>query len=138
MRIFLERFENGKLLRIAQEIGATDAVLSDIKKLFSVQYSALWIGTTGEDEIRKLTVEYSVVKATDLLLNVSAHSKDGAFKQWREALKFIGISCEAVRTKRPALDKFFYYLLKIVNRKLIILQFQKYHQKIVDMFLLVF
>jgi hypothetical protein len=115
MKIFLERFENGKLLRIAQEIGATDAVLSDIKKLFSVQYSALWIGTTGEDEIRKLTVEYSVVKATNLLLNVSAHSKDGAFKQWRETLKFIGVSCEAARTKRPALDKFFYYLLKIVN-----------------------
>ena len=115
MKIFLERFENGKLLYIADEIGATDAVLSDIKKLFSVQYSALWIGTTGEDEIRKLTVEYSVVKANNLLLNVSAHSKDGAFKQWRETLKFIGISCEAARTKRPTLDKFFYYLLKIVN-----------------------
>lgn len=115
MKIFLDRFENGKLLHIAEEIGATDNVLSDIKKLFSVQYSALWIGTTGEDEIRKLTVEYSVVKATNLLLNVSAHSKEGAFKQWRETLKFIGISCEAVRTKRPALDKFFYYLLKIVN-----------------------
>ena len=115
MKIFLERFENGKLLRIAEEIGATNSVLSDIKKLFGVQYSALWNGTTGEDEIRKLTVEYSVVKATNLLLNVSAHSKEGAFKQWRETLKFIGISCEAVRTKRPALDKIFSYLLKIVN-----------------------
>ena len=115
MNIFLDRFENGKLLQIAKEIGATESVLSDIKKLFSVQYSALWIGTTGEDEIRKLTVEYSVVKTTNLLLNVSTHSKEGAFKQWRETLKFIGISCEAARTKRPALDKFFYYLLKIVN-----------------------
>lgn len=115
MKLFLERFENGKLLYVAQEIGATDTILSDIKKLFSVQYSALWIGTTGEDEIRKLTVEYSVVKSTNLLLNVSAHSKDEAFKQWRETLKFFGISCEAVRTKRPSLDKFFNYLLKIVN-----------------------
>lgn len=115
MKLFLERFENGKLLCVAQEIGATDTILSDIKKLFSVQYSALWIGTTGEDEIRKLTVEYSVVKSTNLLLNVSAHSKDEAFKQWRETLKFFGISCEAVRTKRPSLDKFFNYLLKIVN-----------------------
>lgn len=115
MKIFLERFESGKLLRIAQEIGAADSVLSDIKKLFSVQYSALWIGTTGEDEIRKLTIEYTVIKTTNMLLNVSAHSKDAAFKQWRETLKFIGISCEAVRTKRPALDKFFYYLMKIAN-----------------------
>lgn len=92
MKLFLERFDNGKLLRIANEIGANDFVMSDIKKLFSVQYSALWIGSTGEDEIRKLITEYSVVKETNLLLNVSAHSKEEAFKSWRETLTFIGVS----------------------------------------------
>lgn len=114
MQLFLERFENGKLLHLAKEIGAT-SVLGDIKNLFSVQYSALWIGSTGEDEIRKLIIEYSVVKATNQILNVSTHSKDGAFKAWRETLKFIGISCESVRTSLPELDKFFTYLLKIAN-----------------------
>lgn len=64
MHIFLERFENGKLLNVAKEINAEDSVLSDIKKLFNVQYSALWIGSTGEDEIRKLITEYEVVKST--------------------------------------------------------------------------
>lgn len=115
MLLFLERFENGKLLNLAKEIGAEDAVLSDIKKLFSVQYSALWIGQTGEDEIRKLITEYEVVKSTNLLLNVSAHSKEGAFKAWRDYLKFIGFSCESVRAKRPSLDKFFYNLLRIAG-----------------------
>ncbi len=115
MLLFLERFENGKLLNLAKEIGAEDAVLSDIKKLFSVQYSALWIGQTGEDEIRKLITEYEVVKSTNLLLNVSAHSKEGAFKAWRDCLKFIGFSCESVRAKRPSLDKFFYNLLRIAG-----------------------
>lgn len=115
MRIFLERFEGGKLLNIAKEIGAEDSVLTDIKKLFSVQYSALWIGTTGEDEIRKLITEYEVVKVTNILLNVTAHSKDAAFKAWRETLKFIGFSCESVRAKKPTLDKFFYNLLRIAN-----------------------
>ena len=68
MHIFLERFEGGKLLNVAKEIGADDSVMTDIKKLFSVQYSALWIGSTGEDEIRKLITEYEVVKTvtTDL------------------------------------------------------------------------
>jgi hypothetical protein len=115
MLLFLERFENGKLLSIAKEIGAEDSVLSDIKKLFSVQYSALWIGQTGEDEIRKLITEYDVVKSTNILLNVSAHTKDAAFKAWRDTLKFIGFSCESVRAKRPSLDKFFYNLLRIAN-----------------------
>ncbi len=115
MHIFLERFESGKLLNVAKEIGAEDSVLTDIKKLFSVQYSALWIGSTGEDEIRKLISEYEVVKSTNILLNVAAHSKDAAFKEWRETLKFIGFSCESVKAKKPALDKFFHYLLRIAN-----------------------
>lgn len=115
MRIFLERFENGKLLNVAKEIGAEDFIMTDIKKLFSVQYSALWIGSTGEDEIRKLITEYEVVKSTNILLNVTAHSKDVAFKEWRETLKFIGFSCESIRAKKPTLDKFFYNLLRIAN-----------------------
>lgn len=112
---FLERFEGGKLLTVAKEIGAEGTVLADIKKLFSVQYSALWIGSTGEDEIRKLITEYEVVKSTNILLNVTAHSRDAAFKEWRETLKFIGFSCDAVKAKKPALDKFFNNLLRIAN-----------------------
>lgn len=115
MRIFLERFESGKLLNVAKEIGAEDAVMTDIKKLFSVQYSALWVGTTGEDEIRKLITEYEVVKLTNILLNVTAHSKESAFKEWRETLKFIGFSCESAMAKKPTLNKFFSCLLHIAN-----------------------
>lgn len=115
MHIFLERFENGKLLNVAKEINAEDSVLSDIKKLFNVQYSALWIGSTGEDEIRKLITEYEVVKSTNIFLNVTPRSKEAAFKAWRETLKFIGFSCESIRAKKPALDKFFYNLLRIAN-----------------------
>lgn len=115
MYIFLERFENGKLLNVAKEINAEDSVLSDIKKLFNVQYSALWIGSTGEDEIRKLITEYEVVKSTNIFLNVTVRSKEAAFKAWRETLKFIGFSCESIRAKKPALDKFFYNLLRIAN-----------------------
>jgi hypothetical protein len=115
IQLFLERFDGGKLIKLAKEIGAEEAVLTDIKKLFSVQYSALWIGSTGEDEIRRLTNEYEVVKLTNILLNVATHSKDAAFKAWRESLKFVGFSCELVRAKRPSLDKFFYNLLRIAN-----------------------
>ena len=115
MRIFIERFENGKLLNVAKEIGADGTVLTDIKNLFSVKYSALWDISTGEDEIRKLITEYEVVKSTNILLNVSAHSKESAFKEWRDTLKFIGFSCEAVKSKKPGLDKFFNNLYRITN-----------------------
>lgn len=115
MELFLERFDGGRINTLAKEIGASDSVLKDIKKLFSIQYSALWQGSTGEDEIRKLIIEYDVVKQTNMLLNVTTHSKEGAFGAWRDTLKFIGYSCESVKAKYTGLDKFFYNLLKIVN-----------------------
>lgn len=115
MLLYLERFENGKLIKLAQDIGATDHMLSDIKKLFSVKHSAQWVLETGEAEIRKLIVEYEVIKLSNLLLNVSNHTKDATFKSWRETLKFIGFSCESIRSKYPALDKVFSLLLKIAG-----------------------
>ena len=115
MSLFIQHFEGGKLNTLAKEIGASDHVLSDIKKLFSVKHAAQWIASTGEDEIRKLTVEYSFVKVTNALLNVSKDSKEGAFKSWRELLKFLGLSCESIQAKYPALNNLFTLLLKIVN-----------------------
>lgn len=115
MSLFIQHFEGGKLSTLAKEIGASDHVLSDIKKLFSVKHAAQWIASTGEDEIRKLTVEYSFVKVTNALLNVSKDSKEGVFKSWRELLKFLGLSCESIQAKYPALNNLFTLLLKIVN-----------------------
>ena len=115
MSLFIQHFEGGKLSTLAKEIGASDHVLSDIKKLFSVKHAAQWIASTGEDEIRKLAVEYSFVKVTNALLNVSKDSKEGAFKSWRELLKFLGLSCESIQAKYPALNNLFALLLKIVN-----------------------
>ncbi len=115
MELFLERFENRKCISLAQDIGAENRVLQDVKKLFEVQYSALWNDRTGEDEIRKLITEYEVIKLTNNLLNVSAHSKGEAFKTWKDHLMFVGYSCEAVKTKKPTLMKFFDHLLAIAK-----------------------
>ena len=115
MSLFIQHFEGGKLSTLAKEIGASDHVLTDIKKLFSVKHAAQWIASTGEDELRKLTVEYSFVKVTNALLNVSKDSKEGAFKSWRELLKFLGLTCESIQAKHPDLNNLFTLLLKIVN-----------------------
>jgi len=117
MAFFLEHFDGRKLLSLAGEIGASDHVLSDIKKLFSVKHSAQWVSKTGEDEIRKLTVEYEFVKTSNVLLNVTNNTKESTFNAWRDTLKFIGFSCEAIQAKRPSLKKLFYTLQMIVNHE---------------------
>ncbi|SFF92363.1 hypothetical protein SAMN05660649_00012 [Desulfotomaculum arcticum] len=116
MREFLTSFEGGKILSLATEIGASGNVLADIRALFAVKHSCLWDKQTGEDEIRKLLTDYGVVKESNILLNVTAHSRSEAFKEWRERLKFIGVSCEALRAKFPSLTKVLDALLKIYQQ----------------------
>lgn len=115
MKLFLERFENGRLPKIADEIGASSAMLTDVKKLFAVQCAALWSNATGENEIRKLLTEYEIIRATNALLNASAHNKDEAYRAWRDTLNFIGFSCESVKAKHPELGKFLDKLLQIAK-----------------------
>lgn len=117
MLAFLKHYKEGKLIELAIEIGANDIVLSDIKKIFSVKHSAMWIVDTGETEIDKLIVEYEVIKQTNGLLNVSCNTREKAFDAWREVLKFVGFSCDALKSKKPFLEKVLSYLLKIVNRE---------------------
>lgn len=117
MEQYLHHFKGGKLLSLAKDIGAEGMVLLEIKNLFSVEYSAYWNGTTGEDELEKLITEYEVVKHTNSLLNVTANAKDGAFKAWCETLKFIGFSYEAAQGKYPKVSKLLMYLLKIAKRE---------------------
>lgn len=116
MEEYLRSFEGGKILELAKEIGAEGSVIADIRKLFGVKHSCLWDKQTGEDEIRKLLTEYDIVKKSNTILDTSAHSLSEAFKEWRERLKFLGISCEAIRSKYPTLSKVFDTLLKVYQQ----------------------
>jgi hypothetical protein len=132
MRKYLHSFEGGNVIELATVIGAENNVLADIRNLFGVKHSCLWDKQTGEDEIRKLLTEYSVVKESNAILNVSAHSLTEAFKEWRERLKFIGISCDALRAKYPALAKVFDTLLKICKQEEILPeQVKAFHSELV-------
>ncbi|MDK2988953.1 MAG: hypothetical protein PWR16_482 [Methanoculleus sp.] len=132
MREYLRSFEGGKVMELATAIGAENNVLADIRRLFEVKHSCLWDKQTGKDEIRKLLTEYSVVKESNTILNTSAHSLTEAFKEWRERLKFIGISCDALRAKYPALAKVLETLLKICKQEDILPeQLKVFHSELV-------
>ena len=132
MREYLCSFESGKVMELATAIGAENNVLADICRLFGVKHSCLWDKQTGEDEIRKLLTEYSVVKESNTILNTASHSLTEAYKEWRERLKFIGISCEALRAKYPALAKVLDTLLKICKQEDILPeQLKAFHAELV-------
>lgn len=111
---FIDRFDGGKLRDLADKIGANDdRLLTDIGRLFSVDYSSLWNLDTGEDQIRRLIVDYTYVKATNDILHVAAHSKKDADKEWQEKLKFVMCSCEALQEEYPNLKAAFEFMKRI-------------------------
>lgn len=125
MKKFLLAFEDGRILRLAEEIGAKDNMLSDIRRLFEVKHSCLWEKQTGENEIRRLLTEYGIVKVSNGILNVSARSMSGAFKCWRERLKFYSLSSEALKEKVPSLSNLIGLLLRIFQNSDILPEQQK-------------
>ncbi len=116
MRSYLDGFADGRFMQLAKAIGAEDNVLADVRRLFGVKHSCLWDKQMGEDEIKKLQTEYSVVKESNAILNATSHSLNDTYRDWRERLKFIGISCEALRAKYPDFKSIFDVLLKICKQ----------------------
>lgn len=114
---FLKTFESGKLLNIANEIGAKNNLITDIKDKFSVKHSSLWDQQTGENEIRYVLNEYEIIKRSNKLLNTMSNSLVGTDRNWRDKLKFIGISYEALQSKYPELSKLFGTLLRIYKEE---------------------
>lgn len=115
---FLGHFENGKLIDLTNEIGATkDDLLNDITNLFSVEYSSFWNKETGEDQIRRLITDYEYVEITNSILQASAHSKKDADNAWKEKVEFIICSCESLQDKYPDMDKTFEFLREISSGK---------------------
>jgi hypothetical protein len=133
MHEYLRFFEGGKVMELATAIDAENNVLADIRRLFGVKHSCLWDKQTGEDEIRKLLTEYSVVKESNTILNTAARSRTETYKEWRERLKFIGISYEALRAKYPGLAKALNMLQKICKQEDILPEHLKaFHTELVE------
>jgi len=116
IREYLKTFEDGKILDLARDINAEGNLIDDIRRLFNVERSRLWIKDTGKEEIRKLLVEYGIARETNSLLSANANSLKTALSAWREKLKFIHVSAEGFRNKYPNLTKLIDFMIKIFGQ----------------------
>lgn len=115
MASFVAHYREGKLQKLANDIHAEGLLLQRIKDIFNIKHSALWDKETGKSEIDKLIVEYQFIKQTNDLLNGNCTTKESAFAFWKDTLRFLGVSAESLKAKRPHLEKVCTLLLKIVK-----------------------
>lgn len=96
LHIFLEEFQNNAFFRLAEEIGAPNA-LEDVRSaLSSGEALWLWNQETGEEEIRKLIVQYQIVAASNRFAGYSTfdatHDYPSCITKWKECAKYTHIS----------------------------------------------
>jgi hypothetical protein len=113
MQEFLDIFESGDVLRFGNEIGAQN-ILLDAKKIFS-QSEALWLWdqVTGEEEIRKLLIDYKIVFSSNKINTTKSNSLSACLDEWREKIKVIKIPCATLMTEIPSLKTLFSILREI-------------------------
>jgi len=130
---YLKTFEGGKILDLARDINAEANLIDDIRRLFSVERSRLWIKSTGAEEIRKLLIEYGVARETNSILSVNSNSLKTALSSWRERLKFVHVSGEGLKTKYPHLSKLIDFMTKIYGQtELLHDQYKKFLEELIS------
>lgn len=113
MFLYLEEFDGGEFQKVANEIGASDP-LKDVRHCFSADGVWLWDKGTGEEEIRKVLRDYTIVAVSirnGFVTKVNSFSDcmDG----WREKVKTIKMPYATLAAARKDLKTFFGLLLDI-------------------------
>lgn len=118
LHIFLEEFQGGELLHLAEEIGASNA-LEDVRSaLSSGEALWLWSQETGEDEISKLIVQYQIVAASNKFAGYSTfdatHDYLSCITKWKECAKYTHIPSLVIQEKAPELRTWVQLLREII------------------------
>jgi hypothetical protein len=111
---FLSRFENGDVLRLAKEINVQDVKLDVKRQLGSGEALWLWDQETGEEELRKLILDYEIVATSNRIIP-KANSLYGCLQEWCEIVKSIRIPYSALLAEVPKLKVFLEMLREIVE-----------------------
>lgn len=114
MREYLQTFENGDILKIAVDIGVQD-VMGDVKRqIASGEASWLWDKETGDEELRKLLVEYRIIQKS-AAVSIRETSFFQCMQSWKLYTYTLKMPCTIFKGKMPELGYFFDCLKTIVT-----------------------
>ena len=114
MHEFLETFENGELLKLADEIGIPN-VMDDVKRqIGSGEASWLWDKDTGIEELKNLLVDYKIIAESNKI-NKRTNSFFYCIQEWKSFSNFIKLPYSLCKELIPELGTFFECLKNITK-----------------------
>lgn len=118
LHVFLEEFQNGKLIRLAEEIGASNPMEDVRSALSSGEALWLWSKDTGEEEVSKIIVDYQIVAASNKFAGYSTfdatHDYPSCITKWEECARYTHIPSLVIQEKAPELRTWLQLLRDII------------------------
>lgn len=92
MQAYLHTFEDGVLVKLAEEVGDNGQYINQIRSKFNADAAAwVWNLETAQQKIREVILEYHIIIASNKVLSKSV-SFDEAIREWMNACRNIRIS----------------------------------------------
>lgn len=114
MSEFLHTFDGGELMQVSKSIGVDD-VLGDVARQIGAGEALwLWDQETGEEELRKLLVDYRIIERSGDFVG-RTNSLYKCVNAWAGYARFLKTPQSVLAESRPELKAFFRLLAEIVN-----------------------
>lgn len=115
MTKFLDGFEHGEIVNYANKIGVSNIQDDVLKQIATGAKSYLWDQSEGEEQLRKLLLEYKIIYHSNAILMGKATSTVSCLKDWRRYSETLKLPYAVLKKNCPELSHFISCLVEIVN-----------------------
>lgn len=116
---YIRKYEDGKLITLAEEIGDSGNFINVMKKKFdAAEANWVWNKDTANNKIDEVILEYSIVSECNKY-NTKMNSYEDALREWCEKLNLLRIPYEVIKNDIGDLKTFMEFLYKLKRTEII-------------------
>lgn len=113
MEVYLESFEEGELVSLAQKVGDGGQFINVLRQKFDAQEAAwLWNVDTVQQKIREVTLEYRIILESSKIIGRETDFKK-VISAWKDKCNNIRVSFEVAKGHVDGLEPFLQMLLTV-------------------------
>lgn len=115
MKQFLDKFEDGEICTCAEKIGVHN-LLDDVYKQIAMEAkSYLWEQEDGEEQLRKLLLEYRIINQSNIILNKTSNTITACCRDWCRYAETLKLPYVVLKKNHVEISNFISCLVDIKN-----------------------
>lgn len=132
MKKYLEKFENGELIVLANKIDDGGQYINELRKKFDADAANwVWNISTAEEKIREVILEYKIIYESNKF-NSKSTKFENAIREWCDKCQYIRMSYPAAKNYLDGIGDFFEMLYNIKKAGTILdSQKQKFYELLI-------